>query len=151
MENELASDFRKLLAGRDLLYTVATGLALIVMAGFGTLQKVADQGRTAAEAAEAIVRQGFVGLLFATIAGALLVTGEYRHRTWTRAYLTTLRRGRALAATAVVFFLVGIPVGVLSALASTLVAVFGGHPPTYTTDMVRLTVMIVAVSALAGP
>ncbi|MEU2951032.1 hypothetical protein [Streptomyces xanthochromogenes] len=154
MENELASDFRKLLAGRDLLYTVATGLALIVMAGFGTLQKVADQGRTAAEAAEAaeaIVRQGFAGLLFATIAGALLVPGEYRHRTWTRAYLTTLRRGRALAAKAVVFFLVGIPVGVLSALASTLVAVFGGHPPTYTTDMVRLTVMIVAVSALAGP
>ncbi|MFE9535003.1 ABC transporter permease [Streptomyces sp. NPDC006691] len=151
MKNELAGEFRKLLAGRGLLYTVATGLALIVMAGFGTLQTVADQGTAGAEAAEAIVRQGFAGLPFATIAGALLVTGEYRQRTWTRTYLTMPRRGRVLAAKAVVSFLVGIPIGVLSALVSTLVAVFGGHPPMYNTEMVRLTVMIVAVSALAGP
>ncbi|MEU3371268.1 ABC transporter permease [Streptomyces sp. NPDC006711] len=151
MNNDLAGEFRKLLAGRGLLYTVGTGLALIVMAGVGTVGTVADQGTTGAEAAESIVRQGFAGLLFATVAGALLVTGEYRHRTWTRTYLTTPRRGRVLAAKAVVSFLVGIPVGVLSALASTLVAVIGGHPPTYNADMVRLTVMIVAISAFAGP
>ncbi|MFE9631874.1 ABC transporter permease [Streptomyces sp. NPDC006463] len=151
MSNELAAEFRKLWAGRGLLYTVGIGLGLIVMAGVGTLQTVADQGKTGAEAAEAIVRQGFAGLLFATIAGSLLVTNEYRHRTWTRTYLTTPRRDRVLAAKALVALLAGIPVGLLSVLASTLVAVFGGHTPTYSADMVRLTVMIVAISALAGP
>ncbi|MFF8659739.1 hypothetical protein [Streptomyces huasconensis] len=82
MNNEIAGEFRELLAGRSLLYTVGTGLALIVMAGVGTVQKVADQGTTGAEAAESVAWQGFAGLLFATVADALLVTGEYRHRTY---------------------------------------------------------------------
>ncbi|MEU7649963.1 hypothetical protein [Streptomyces huasconensis] len=55
MNNELAGEFRELLAGRSLLYTVGTGLTLIVMAGVGTVQKVADQGTTGAEAAESVV------------------------------------------------------------------------------------------------
>ncbi|MEL3949650.1 MULTISPECIES: ABC transporter permease [Streptomyces] len=151
MSSELASEFRKLWAGRGLLYTVAIGLGLIAMAGYGTIQTVNDQGTTGADAAEQIVRQGFAGLLFATVAGSLLVTGEYRHRTWTRTYLITPRRGRVLAAKALVAFLVGIPVGVLSVLTSTLVAVLGGHAPTYTGDMIRLNAMIVVISALAGP
>lgn len=151
MSSALATEFRKMWAGRGLLYTVAIGLGLIVMAGVGTLQTVADQGTTGNEAAEHIVRQGFAGLLFATIAGSLLVTGEYRYRTWTRTYLTTPRRDQVLAAKALTAFLTGIPVGLLSVLASTLVAVFGGHTPTYTGDMVELTVMIVVISALAGP
>lgn len=151
MSSELAGEFRKLGAGRGLLYTVAVGLGLIATASYGTIQTVSDQGTTGAEAAEAIVRQGFAGLLFATVAGSLLVTGEYRHRTWTRTYLITPRRGRVLAAKALVSFLVGVPVGVLSVLVSSLVATLGGHPPAFTGDLVRLDVMIVVISALAGP
>ncbi|MEV0449767.1 hypothetical protein [Streptomyces sp. NPDC050600] len=151
MRNELTTELRKILVGRGLLCTVAIGLGLIAMAGVGTVQTLSEKGTTGGAAAEAIIRQGFAGLLFATIAGSLLVTGEYRHRTWTRTYLTSPRRGRVLAAKAVAAFLVGVPIGVLSVTTSTLVATLSAHTPTYTGELVRLTVMIVVITALAGP
>lgn len=151
MKTVIHTELRKLRAGRGLLYTVGAGIALILMAAIGSAGHAGDHAATAEQATLTIIRQGFAGLLFATISGSLLVTGEYRHGTWTRTYLTTPGRSRVLAAKAVTAILVGLPVGVLSALASTLVAVFSGHGPDNSWAVWRLCLTIVAVSTLAGP
>jgi hypothetical protein len=147
----IRTELRKLRAGRGLLHTVGVGLVLIVMAAIGSAGRASQQGLPAEAAALAVIRQGFAGLLFATIAGALLVTGEYRHRTWTRTYLTTPDRRRVLAAKAVTSLLVGLLVGLVCVLAGTLVAVLSGHGPTNSWAVWRLCLMIVVISTLAGP
>ncbi|MFB1048010.1 ABC transporter permease [Streptomyces chrestomyceticus] len=151
MTTALSTELYKFRGGRGILVAVATGIVMIVMASVGTAQRLADQSPAGAEAAESIIRQGFAGLLFASIAGALLVTGEYRHRTWPRTYLTTPHRGKVLAAKTVMAFLTGIPIGVLSVLGSTIVATVSGYGPANTWQTWRLFLAIVLVSALAGP
>ncbi|MFD7903776.1 ABC transporter permease [Kitasatospora sp. NPDC059747] len=147
----LRTELRKLRAGRGLLYTVGTGLALIALAAIGSARHATEAAMPAEEAALAVIRQGFAGLLFATITGSLLVTGEYRHRTWTRTYLVTPDRTRVLAAKAAASVAVGLPVGVLSALVSTAIAAGFGHAPVNTWEVWRLLLTIVLVSTLAGP
>lgn len=66
------------------------------------------------EAAYSMASQGY---LFAMIVGVLLVAGEYRHRTITWVLLMTPRRSRVVMAKLVACGVVGLIVGLVSALA----------------------------------
>jgi ABC-2 type transport system permease protein len=62
------------------------------------------------------------GYLFVLIIGALGMTGEFRHRTITWAFLVSPTRGRVLAAKAAAHLVVGLLVGLAAALATTVCA-----------------------------
>lgn len=82
-----------------------------------------------------------IGYVFPLLVGALMVTGEFRHKTLTPTFLATPRRGIALMSKVIVAVFVGVVFGVIALLATVLpgaglMAAFGidselGQPDTW--------------------
>jgi ABC-2 type transport system permease protein len=74
-----------------------------------------DRTERDVESAYAMAQQGYV---FALVIGALLVAGEYRHRTVTWSLLVTPHRSRVVAAKLATCAVVGLIVGLTAAIAT---------------------------------
>jgi hypothetical protein len=110
---------------------------------------------TLGRATERMLSQGFAALLFATLAGALCVTAEFRHSTIGRSVFLFGGRGRLLMAKIGASIITGVLLGALGALASVVATLVwldrGGRPMVWTGDAVLTVAGVVIVSALAGP
>ncbi|ALJ21729.1 ABC transporter permease [Microbacterium sp. No. 7] len=109
-----------------LVYIGATAIGLA--ATFGAMASGALPGASGPALPEPLIptiiytTATAMGYVFPLLIGALLVTGEFRHKTLTPTFLATPRRGVALAAKVAA----GVIVGVVYALFGLLAAVGGG-------------------------
>lgn len=94
---------------------------VLVIAGISGLIASGGNPHEAATQSKALAHVGLTAV-FALLFGILAVAGEYRHKTITDTYLTTPRRGRALAAKLVVYPVVGTGAAVVSTLAGLVAA-----------------------------
>ena len=114
----IAAELYKARSTRSTWWLGAGAAALCVAwAVVDVLLWLGDRTDRDVEAAYSMAQQGY---LFALVIGMLLVAGEYRHRTVTWVLLVTPRRERVIAAKLVTLGIVGLIVGLVSALVTSV-------------------------------
>ncbi|MFV0523565.1 MAG: hypothetical protein ACK5RL_03600 [Acidimicrobiales bacterium] len=144
---------------RTLGIVIGVGVFMISINVIGVASQSAtdlDNGvTTVSEATRHIVLNGFAGLLFATLMGAYLITGEEKARTLGSTFLLNPRRGQVLRAKAAVAALLGLVIG-LAANGSAVVAMWGtlrihGYSPVFDRPVTVTLLATTAVMAAAAP
>ncbi|MFV0257368.1 MAG: ABC transporter permease [Acidimicrobiales bacterium] len=144
---------------RTLAIVVGVGVFMISINVIGVAAQSAtdlDNGVvTLPDATRHIVLNGFAGLLFATLMGAYLITGEEKARTMGSTFLLNPRRGEVLRAKAAVAALLGLVIG-LAANASAIGAMWAtlrihGYSPTFDRSVMITLLATTAVMAVAAP
>lgn len=159
MRRQLRSELLKARSGWLLASLLLTATLLDVVSILGTAGSVhRDIGAghtTIVAGSHDIVRLGFANLLFATLFGVLMVTGEYRTGAVSRSFLVARSREDVLSAKAVVSLLVGAAFGVLGAgtglLAGWITLGARGDHLVLDRETWLICLGVVLVSTLAGP
>ncbi len=94
---------------------------LVVIAGVSGLMVNGGDVHLASTQAAAVRHAGLVSL-FSLILGIMAVALEYRHKTITDAFLATPRRGQVIGSKLVVYSLVGLLFGLISAVVAVIAA-----------------------------
>jgi ABC-type transport system involved in multi-copper enzyme maturation permease subunit len=107
--------------GLTVAFVLLNVVVLVALAGVGD-----DDGGLPSMSDPDMVRatysSGTAGILFMMILGIMGISGEYRHRTITQAFLTTPRRERVMMAKLVGYALAGAAAGVISVLLTVAIA-----------------------------
>jgi len=115
----LRAELLRVVSGRSLLVLALIALLLnalsIVGNGAAQVDDVQAGHATVAVASHDLLRLGFGALLFATLFGAMLTTGEFRHGSIARSLHLAGRPERLMSAKAVAALLAGVVFGVVGA------------------------------------
>lgn len=159
MRRQMRSELLKARSGWLLAALLLTATLLDVVSILGTAgtihRDLAAGHTTLAAGSHDIVRLGFANLLFATLFGVLMVTGEYRTGTVSRSFLIARSREDVLGAKAVVSLAVGALFGLAGAgtglLAGWLALGARGDHLAVDRETWLICLGVVLVSTLAGP
>lgn len=125
IQHHIAAETLKARSGAALPGLLLVALALVTLGQLGAVYSEAQLEATAVEASHRVMRLGGSAALFATIFGALLVTGEFKSGSIGRSVLYAPGRGAVVGAKLLVASLTGLLFGVVSVLCSLAVGTVG--------------------------
>ncbi|MFD3326969.1 ABC transporter permease [Streptomyces sp. NPDC058701] len=155
MRHQLAAEILKARSGAALPGLLLAAVALSALGQLGAVYAEADLAATALETSHRVMTLAGSATLFATVFGALLVTGEFRSGSIGRSVLYAPGRGTVVGAKLLVATLAGALFGAVSALSSLAVgaAAFAAKDASLVLDgrSAVIAAAVVAVCALAAP
>ncbi|MFE9404850.1 ABC transporter permease [Streptomyces sp. NPDC006530] len=159
MRNQMAAESLKVRSSRYLLWLLGIGTFFVVVSNLGLLSQgktdLADGTTTAAVLTHDLVRNPFSFLLFAAMAGAMLVSGEYQSGYISRSVLLSGSRNRLLAAKTVIACGVGALFGLLAVVVAVVTGYAGlrsaGHSPVFDQETWLTLAGVFVVNVCAGP
>ncbi|MFJ3962358.1 ABC transporter permease [Streptomyces sp. NPDC090036] len=155
IRRQIAAEALKARSGAALPGLLVVALLLVALGQFGTVYAEAELHAAAAETSHRVIKLAGSAALFATVFGALLVTGEFKSGSIARSVLYAPGRGAVVGAKLLVAGLVGLFFGVISVLCSLAIgaAAFSAKDATLVLDgrSWQTAAAVVTVCALAGP
>ncbi|MEU6313477.1 ABC transporter permease [Streptomyces sp. NPDC047014] len=154
-KHQVAAEILRARSGAALPGLLLTALAFGVLGQLGTVYAEADLAANAAEVSHRVMNLAASATLFASLFGALLVTGEFKSGSIGRSVLYAPGRGAVVGAKLLVAGLVGIFYGLVSVLTALAVgtAAFSAQDAALVLDgrTWQLAAAVIGVCALAGP
>ncbi|MFK0181830.1 ABC transporter permease [Streptomyces xanthochromogenes] len=155
----MAAEFLKARSSRYLLWLLGIGTFFVVVSNLGLLSQgkthLADGTTTAAVLTHDLVRNPFSFLLFAAMAGAMLVSGEYQSGYISRSVLLSGNRNRLLAAKTVISCSIGALFGLLAVVVAVVTGYAGlrsaGHSPVFDRETWLILTGVFVVNVCAAP
>ncbi|MEV7510459.1 ABC transporter permease [Streptomyces sp. NPDC089922] len=155
VKHQIAAEILRARSGAALIGLLLTALAFGALGQLGAVYADADLAANAVDASHRVVNLAASATLFASLFGALLVTGEFKTGSIGRSVLYAPGRGAVVGAKLLVAALAGLLYGVVAVLSALAVgtAAFSAKDVSLVLDgrTWQVAAAVVGVCALAGP